>query len=172
MRGDLRVDPPPGANPRASLGSQSATVVVRRAFLAAPAESASFLVPRWRPLAHGVILGGNGVSSSIGEVVRILRRRRSRPYSGNLAREGAWPRADHFASAAATASSEHPKHPRRMEGGRRKDLRRPPKRWTSGELRERPSTESFVSVAGAASAVMRHQREYSVFWRPLRARRV
>ena len=57
MRGDLRVDPPLGANPRASLGSQSATVVIRRASLAAPAESASFLVPRWRPLAGGVILG-------------------------------------------------------------------------------------------------------------------
>ena len=172
MRGDLRVNPPPGANPRASLGSQSATVVFSRASLAALAESASFLVPRWRPLVSGVILGRMVFPRRMERRYEFFVGVAHAQYSGNLAREGAWPRADHFASAAVTASSAHTKRPRRMGGGRRKDLWRPPKRWTSGELRERPSTEFFVSVAGAASAAKRHQREYSVFWRPLRARRV
>ena len=44
--------PPPGANPRARLGWQSATVVICRTSLDRRAESVPLLVPRWRTTAR------------------------------------------------------------------------------------------------------------------------
>ena len=44
--------PPPGANPRARLGWQSATVVICRTSLDRQAESVPLLVPRWRTTAR------------------------------------------------------------------------------------------------------------------------
>ena len=43
---------PPGANPRVSLGWQSATVVICRTSLDRRAESVPLLVPRWRTTAR------------------------------------------------------------------------------------------------------------------------